>query len=89
MIDILLAAASAAVAAGVLIIYLKNWRRVRTLLLVGPVAFASLIMVGNLLAAFVYLRLAQSYSADVAVPLLLVQASQFAGLVGLLWATTR
>ena len=87
--NIALAAVNVAVVAGVLYVYASNFSPLRSKLGLGLIAFAGILVLQNIVAAFMYWGLAQMYTAVVAVPILLVTSLETTGLLFLLWVTWR
>lgn len=87
--NITLAILSVALLGVIAVIYIRNWRRIRSSLLVGLLVFAALFLIANIAATYYYYMLAQTYAASVAVPLLVVHLLQFVGLSVFLYVTLR
>jgi hypothetical protein len=87
--NIALAAVNMCVVAGVLYVYAKNFGVLRSKLALGLIAFSSILVVQNVTAALMYWQLAQTYSAAVATPILIITALETTGLLFLFWVTWR
>ena len=87
--NITLAGVNVAVVAGLLYVYTSNFGPLRSKLALGLIAFSSVLVLQNIVAAFIYWGLAQTYTAAVAAPILLITALETTGLLLLLWATWR
>ena len=87
--NILLAIINMVIVGGVLSVYTKNFGVVRSKLAYGLIAFSSVLIIQNVAAAFMYWHLAQSYSAAVATPILLITGLETTGLLFLFWVTWR
>lgn len=69
--------------------YFRNFGRLRSKFVVGLMVFSVLLFAENLVAAYLYVGLAQSYGPPVAVPLLIINVFGILGLSTLLWTTLR
>lgn len=87
--NITLAVVNVAVVASVLYVYTSNFGNLRSKLAIGLIVFSSVLVLQNIAAAFMYWQLAQTYTAIVATPILLITALETTGLLFLLWATWR
>ena len=87
--NITLAVVNVAVVASVLYVYASNFGHLKSKLALGLIVFSSVMVLQNIAAAFMYWQLAQSYTAIVATPILLITALETTGLLFLLWATWR
>ena len=87
--NITLTVVNVAVVASVLYVYASNFGHLRSKLALGLIVFSSVLVLQNIAAAFMYWQLAQSYTAIVARPILLITVLETAGLLFLLWATYR
>ena len=87
--NIALAGVNMAVVATVLYIYAKNFGALRSKLALGLIAFSSILIIQNVAAALMYWQLAQTYSAAVAIPILVITALETTGLLFLFWVTWR
>lgn len=87
--NIALAAVNVAVVAGVLYVYTSNFAPLRSKLALGLIVFSSVLVLQNIVAVFMYWGLAQTYTAAVAIPILLITALETTGLLSLLWVTWR
>ena len=89
MIDIGLAAASVAALLGLLSVYVTNYRQLRSPFSLGLVLFASLFLVENLAAVFFYVTMAETEGANVAIPMLALNAAELVGFGALLYVSWR
>jgi hypothetical protein len=87
--NIALAVVNMCVVAGVLYVYAKNFGVLHSRLALGLIAFSSILVAQNVVAAFMYWQLAQTYTAAVATPILLITALETTGLLFLFWVTWR
>ena len=87
--NIALAVVNMCVVAGVLYIYAKNFGALHSRLALGLIAFSSILVIQNVAAAIMYWQLAQTYSAAVATPILLITALETTSLLFLFWVTWR
>jgi len=87
--NIALAVANMCVVALVLYIYAKNFGALRSKLAIGLIAFSSILVLQNVVAAIMYWQLAQAYAAAVAIPILMITALETTGLLFLFWVTWR
>jgi len=88
-VNIALTVVNMAVVAGVLYVYAKNFGALRSKLALGLIAFSSILVIQNVVAALMYWQLAQTYSAAVAIPLLVITTLETTGLLILFWVTWR
>ncbi len=89
MANIALLIVNAVLLAVLLTVYVKNFGQIRSKFALGLIAFASLFLIDNLAAAYLYFGLAQAYGAAVATPLLAINLIAVLGFVTLLWTTIR
>lgn len=87
--NITLAAVNVAVVAGLLYVYAGNFSHLKSKLAVGLIAFSGILVAQNIAAVFMYWKLAQTYTAVVAAPILLITVLETTGLLFLFWATWR
>jgi len=87
--NILLAIVNMVIVGGVLSVYTRNFGVFRSKLAFGLIAFSSVLIVQNVAAAVMYWQLAQTYTAAVAIPILLITGLETVGLIFLLWVTWR
>ena len=84
-VDIVIAAVGATAALALLVFY-SRLARERTSRFTLGLAFISLVFfVQNIAAAFVYLGLAATYSAGVAIPIMAIHSMELAGLGAMVW----
>jgi hypothetical protein len=88
-LDILVAAASAALMLWAFSFYYERARRITSGFSVGLAIFAGLFLVQNLAAVFFYYELAMKYSADVALPLLTINGLSLGAFATLVWVVRR
>ena len=79
LMDIGIAAVSALLLLGILAIHVRSWKDLRGRVLVGAAAFVVPLFLANMVAAYFYYVLAESFGAAVAAPLLYIQALQVVG----------
>ena len=89
MIDVGLALASVGVLAGLLYVYVGNYRHLRSPFSLGLVVFAALFVVENLAAAYFYVIMSQDFGAPVAVPMLALNAAELVGFSTLCYVSWR
>jgi hypothetical protein len=53
------------------------------------IAFSSILLIQNVAAALMYWQMAQTYTAAVATPILVITALETTGLLFLFWVTWR
>ncbi len=87
--DIALVLVSALLMAILVVTYVRNFGRVRSKFVVGLMTFSVFLFLENLVAAYFYYDLAQSYGPPVATPLLVINVLGVLGLSTLLWTTLR
>lgn len=87
--NIALAGVNMVLVAGLLYIYTRNFGALRTKFALGLIAFSITLVLQNVAAALMFWQLAQTYSAAVASPILLITALETAGLLFLFWVTWR
>lgn len=87
--NIALVAINATMLIALLIVYLKNFGRIKSKFVLGLMVFAILFLADNLIAAYVYFDFARFYGPAVAAPLLLINVIGLVGFVTLLWITLR
>ncbi len=84
-VDIIIAAVGA-VAALVLLVFYSRLAKERTSRFTLGLAFISLVFfVQKIAAALVYFRLAATYSADVALPIMAIHSMELAGIGAMVW----
>ncbi|MBI4258906.1 MAG: hypothetical protein HY619_08115 [Thaumarchaeota archaeon] len=79
----------AVIGTGLLITYVKNLRHAKTKFTAGLVLFAAVVVAENIATAYVYFELAQTYTAVVATPLLVLKAIELSGFTILSWITLK
>jgi len=84
-----LAVLNMAVVAGMLYVYTRNFGALHSKLALGLIAFSGVLIIQNVVAAFMYWQLAQAYAAAVAVPILVITSLETVGLLFLFWVTWR
>ena len=79
--NIVLSAVSVIVLSGLLLVYAKSFRSIKSTFSVGLVLFSVLFLVQNIAAMALYMSMAQSgkYGLDMAMPMLAINASQLVG----------
>ena len=87
MASIALSALAFALAAGLLVVYVRNWHAAPSRFSRGLVAFAALVVVANALSAWAFYGLAQGYGKDVALPLIGIKLAESAAYATLLFVT--
>ena len=89
MLNIAIAAAAAALLLG-LVVYGRNARDIRSSFTIGLLVFGLAFLAQNLLAVWVYLSMNdQGLGANVAMPLLVLNAASLAGFSALFFVTWR
>ncbi|MDG6964964.1 MAG: hypothetical protein JRN54_09350 [Nitrososphaerota archaeon] len=88
-VDIVVAVASAVLMVWALSFYYGRARRVRSAFSVGLTVFVLIFVIQNVMAVFFYFQLAQTYSADVALPMLALNGLGLAAFVTLVWIIRR
>lgn len=89
-LNIAVAAASLALLLGIVYVYGRNLRDLRSPFTIGLFAFGALFLGQAILAIYVYFSMAeQSKGPDVAVPMLALNLAGLAGLAALFFATWR
>ncbi len=88
-VNIALAVVNILVVAGVLYVYTKNFGALRSRLALGLIAFSSILVIQNVAAGVMYWQLAQTYTAAVAIPILVITVLETTGLLFLFWVTWR
>ena len=84
--NMILSAISIVVLAGLLIVYAQNFRAIKSTFSVGLVFFSVLFLVQNIAAIALYLSMAAAgYRADIAMPMLALNAAQLVGFGVLFW----
>ena len=84
-VDIVIATVTA-VAALVLLIFYSKLARERTSRFTLGLAFISLVFfVQNIAAVLVYFRLASTYTADVALPIMAIHSMELVGIGAMVW----
>jgi len=90
MVNIALAVLSAALLVGVVGVYARNARELRSPLTLGLVAFGCLFLAQSLLSVYVYVSMNdQGMGANVAVPMLALNAAGLGGFAALFYVTWR
>jgi len=87
--NIALATVNMLVVAGVLYVYTRNFGALHSKLALGLIAFSSILVIQNVAAGVMYWQLAQTYTAAVALPILVITALETTGLLCLFWVTWR
>lgn len=87
--NIALAAVNAILVTGLLSMYLRNFRAIKSTFALGLLVFAGLFLVQNLAALMIFLDFATEYTAEVAIPLLVTNSLQTVGFSALLWVSLR
>lgn len=89
-LNIVVAVASLALLGGLVYVYARNLRDIRSPFTLGLVAFGTLFVVQNLLAIFVYMSMAdQDLGSNVAMPMLALNLAGLAGFAALFAVTWR
>lgn len=88
-VDVVVAVASAVLMLWALAFYYGRARRVPSVFSVGLTIFTVIFLVQNLLAIVFYFQLAQTYSADVALPMLTLNGLGLAAFATLVWIIRR
>ena len=89
-IDIALAAASIGFLLGLMYIYRMNFHSLRSPLSVGLIVFAGLFLVENLAAMYYYVAMNdRGWGADIAVPMLVLNAAELIGFATLFFVSWR
>lgn len=89
IVNIVLAGANAVLVTGLLSIYAKNFREIKSKFALGLLIFAGLFLVQNIAALMMFLDFATEYTSEVAIPLLVTSSLQTVGFAALLWTTLR
>lgn len=90
MVNIALASLSAALLLGIVGVYARNARELRSPFTLGLVAFGTLFLAQSLLSIYVYVSMNdQRMGANVAVPMLALNAAGLAGFAALFYVTWR
>jgi hypothetical protein len=87
--DIALVSVNAILMAILVVTYFRNFNKVRSKFVIGLMTFSVLLFLENLVAAYFYFDLAQSYGPPVAAPLLIINILGVLGLSTLAWTTLR
>ncbi len=83
-LNIALAGVNAAILAALLYVYGRNARRIRSRFTLGLVLFAALFLAQNLAGMWIYMSMNNAgEAADVALPMLLLNATEMGGLAAL------
>lgn len=79
--NMILSAVSVIVLSGLLLVYAKNFRSIKSTFSVGLVLFGVLFLIQNIAAVGLYMSMAASgrYGLDMAMPMLALNASQLVG----------
>ena len=88
-IDIALAAASIAVLVGLLYVYVTNYRHLQSPFSLGLILFAGLFLLENVAAIYFYLAMSESEGANVAIPMLALNAAELIGFATLFYVSWR
>ncbi len=89
-INIGIAAASAGLLAGLVYVYARNLRDLRSPFTLGLFLFGVLFLLQNLVAMYVYLSMNdQGFGAPVALPMLSLNAAELVGFATLFFVTWR
>ena len=84
--NMILSVVSVTVLAGLLVVYAKNFRSIRSTFSVGLVLFGILFLVQNIAAIALYLSMAgANYGLDVAMPMLALNVAELTGFGVLFW----
>jgi len=84
--NMIVSAISIVVLCGLLIVYAKNFRAIKSTFSVGLVLFAILFLVQNIAAVALYLSMAAAnYPLSVALPLLALNTAELSGFAVLFW----
>lgn|GEM_PF-712207 len=90
MLNIALAAAAAALLLGLVIVYGRNARDIRSRFTIGLLVFGLAFLAQNVLAIWVYVSMNDQFlGANVAMPLLVLNAASLAGFSALFLVTWR
>ncbi|MDV3292739.1 MAG: hypothetical protein LYZ70_00535 [Nitrososphaerales archaeon] len=79
LLDIAIASISALLLMGILAVHLKGWKDLRGRILLGASAFVFPLMIANIAAAYFSYSWAQSFGAEVAFPVLVIETLQVLG----------
>lgn len=80
--NIVLSAVSVIVLSGLLLVYARNFRAIKSTFSVGLVLFAVLFMIQNIVAVGLWMSAAsapQKYGLDMALPIMAINVSQLVG----------
>jgi hypothetical protein len=88
-IDLVLAAASIALLAGLLYVYIGNYRAIRSPFSAGLIVFASLFVFENLAAIYFYVAMSGWAGPGVAIPMLALNAAELVGFAALFYVSWR
>ena len=84
-IDITLAAVGSVAALALLVFYSRLARERRSRFTIGLAIFSLVFFVQNLAAVLVYFRLAPTYSAEVALPIMVIHSMELVGIGTIVW----
>jgi hypothetical protein len=88
-IDIIVGTISVLLMSWIALFYARTARRLKTPFTIGLMVLAFVFLLQSLISVIVYLSLAQTYSADVAVPMLLLGALNLSGFATLFWISKQ
>lgn len=87
--DVAIGVASVLLMAWLALFYARTARRLRTPFTFGLAALAIVFLLQSVVSVIVYVELAQTYSADVALPMLLLGVLNLGGFVALFWVSKQ
>ncbi|MHB8567961.1 MAG: hypothetical protein ACYC9U_12800 [Nitrososphaerales archaeon] len=85
MLDILISVATAFILVWLFAFYYRRLKEVRSRFTIGLALFCLIFLIQNVVAILIYYRLADVYSADVALPLLALGSLELAAFSALSW----
>jgi len=88
-LGVIIAVATAVASLALLLIYLRNLWHIRSFFAVGLSTFALVIFIQNVWAFYQYVVMSQKFRADVAIPMLSINALEFVAVAILLAITLR
>ncbi len=88
-LGVIIAVGTAAASLTLLLVYLRNFRRIRSVFAMGLSAFALILFVQNVMAIYDYIVMSQKFKADVAIPMLSINGLEFVAVLVLLAVTLR
>lgn len=90
MINITIAAGAAAALTGLVVVYARNVRAIRSPFTIGLLLFGLLFLAQNLAAILVYISMSdQGFTSTVALPMLALNVAGLAGVGALFYVTWR